>query len=237
MTKQLITLIGALVSLLVVVVAVMLGVVPLVSGALAAYGQRQQVASTNAAYETQIDALTDQLQRLDEVEDSVALLRTGIPQTALLNEVFERISLSEAAAGVRVESVTTADPTPYTARTGTREDPASAAAQPAPAQAKGAADPTTPIDATQEAAGQVPGAAAGSPDGASVASTRRQIELSVRVTASDMPSVFVFLDGLRAGPRAIAIDQVTVTGSPGSFDVQITAFTFIQSDGRADGGE
>ena len=47
----------------------------------------------------------------------------------------------------------------------------------------------------------------------------------------------LFLDGLRAGPRAIAIDSTTATSTADGFDVQITALAFLQSTAQTTGAQ
>lgn len=239
MTKQLITLIGALVSAAVIVAAVLIGVVPLVGGVFSADAERQQVAATNATYETQITALTKQKENLDEINAAVEKLRGQVPDKQLLNQVFERISLAATSAGVTVTAANRGDLAPYAPRTGSADAAASA---PAPAPTP---TPTTgtPIDGANDVAAQANanvadtnGATAdgGTPTPAPAtppAAAREQIELSISVTAPDMASAFAFLDGLRAGPRAIAIDTATVSQSGEGFSLQVTVLTFLQNSG------
>lgn len=239
MTKQLITLIGALISAAVIVAAVLVGVVPLIGGVVSADGQREQVAATNAGFEKQIASLTTQKANLAEIQGAVTQLRGQIPEQQLLNQVFERISRAATDAGVTVTDASRGDLETFVARTGSK-DAAAATAAPTPAPTP---TPTTgtPIDAAKGTAGQANANAAatdaangatpttGAPDPA--ASTRQQVQLSIRISAPDIASTFAFLDGLRAGPRAIAIDTATTTESGGAFEMQITAIAFLQSSG------
>jgi hypothetical protein len=240
MTKQLITLIGALLTAAVVAAGVLVGVVPLIGGVFSADAQRQEVAATNAGYETQIASLTEQSKRLAEIESAVAQLRSQIPGGEMLNQVFERISRAGTTAGVDVIAVDRAEAAVYAARTGTGEDaPAPAATEPPaePAQAD------TPVDQAEGAAADADAAAAETTVGgaaptdaaepsAPAIEPRQQIELTIRASAPDMNSAFAFLDGLRAGPRAIAIDSVTTTRAAERFDMQLTVITFLHDDGR-----
>jgi len=239
MTKQLITLIGALISAAVIVAAVLVGVVPLIGGVVSADSQREQVAATNAGFEKQIASLTTQKANLAEIQGAVTQLRGQIPEQQLLNQVFERISRAATDAGVTVTDASRGDLETFVARTGSK-DAAAATAAPTPAPTP---TPTTgtPIDAAKGTAGQANANAAatdaangatpttGAPDPA--ASTRQQVQLSIRISAPDIASTFAFLDGLRAGPRAIAIDTATTTESGGAFEMQITAIAFLQSSG------
>ncbi|MGQ7312361.1 hypothetical protein ACUOFU_11705 [Microbacterium arabinogalactanolyticum] len=239
MTKQLITLIGALISAAVIVAAVLVGVVPLIGGVVSADGQREQVAATNAGFEKQITSLTTQKANLADIQGAVTQLRGQIPEQQLLNQVFERISRAATDAGVTVTDASRGDLETFVARTGSK-DAAAATAAPAPAPTP---TPTTgtPIDAAKGTAGQA-NANAAATDAASgatpttgapapAASTRQQVQLSIRISAPDIASTFAFLDGLRAGPRAIAIDTATTTESGGAFEMQITAIAFLQSSG------
>jgi hypothetical protein len=253
MTKQLITLIGALVSAAVIIAAVVIGVVPLVGGVVSADAERQQVAATNATYETQIATLTAQKEKLDEINTAVEQLRTQIPDKQLLNQVFERISRSATSAGVSVVAVNRADVAPYVPRTGA-EDAAASVPAPTPAPAATPAPESgTSIDEAKDVAGQANANVADTngaiaertaADGTSApaastpaASAREQVELTIRVTATEIANAFEFLDGLRAGPRAIAIDKATVTRTPEGFALQITALTFLQNSPQNSGGK
>ena len=237
MTKQLITLIGAVIAAAVLAAAVLVGVVPLVGGVFTAAGQRQQVETTNAGYEAQIADLTAQNERLDEIESGVAQLRAQIPDDELLNQVFDRISRAGTSAGVDITGVSRGDLAPYAARTGTADDAAVPATTEAPAEQN---ETGTPIDDAAEVADDA-AAAATPPDAAATGAeaetpvaagpSRQQVELTIRATAPDMNSAFAFLDGLRAGPRAIAIDSVTTTSAESEFDMQITVIAFLHDDG------
>lgn len=249
MTKQLIALIGALVTVGIVAAAVLIGVVPLVGGVFSATAQREQVTAVNAGYEAQIATLSAEQERLGEIQEQLVQLRARIPERELLNQVFERISRAEAASGVHVVAASRGDLTPYAVRTGTGEDAPPAAATPPAETAAPPADATAPIAAAGGAAAQAnanvtatDGATgaegtggAATPDAATsaapTASARQQVELSIRVTAPDIGSAFAFLDALRAGPRAIAIDTATTTRTTSGFDMQITAIAFLHSDG------
>lgn len=235
MTKQLITLIGILVSAAVIVAAVLLGVVPLIGGAFSADSQRRQVETTNAAYETQIRTLTEQKKDLADIQAAVAQLRAQIPEKELLNEVFERISRAATSAGVTATAASRGDLAPYAPRTGTDDDAASA---PAPSTTP-PADSAAPIDQAEGVAGQAGANAAGTGAGPGTpaatappaAPARGQVQVSIDVDASDIAKAFEFLDGLRAGPRAIAIDTVSTTPSVDGYKMKITAIAFLHSSG------
>jgi len=231
MNKQLITLVGGLVTAVVLILGVVLGVMPLVGGVFTAQDQQKQVADTNAVYEMEIATLQKQQESIAETEKSVATLTTQIPAAAELDGVFERISRAASAAGVDVVSATKGETTPYAARLGTDED---AAAAPAPTETADAATDTT--DAAADVAGAASDAtsadaSAADPATAPASDDRMQVAISIQVIAPDIESAQKFLDGLRAGPRAIAFDDVTVTESTDGFDVSVEALAFIRTQG------
>jgi hypothetical protein len=66
---------------------------------------------------------------------------------------------------------------------------------------------------------------------ADAASGRQQVSITVSAKAPTMDAVQAFLDGLRGDGRLLAIDKATVTVATGSFDVQVEALTFVQTEG------
>ena len=91
MPKQLISVIGLIVTLGVVALAILLVAVPMWVQSLAVDTQTDGVANTNAIYQAQVDALEAEKERQDEIDASVAQLRTQIPGVNQLDDVFEVI--------------------------------------------------------------------------------------------------------------------------------------------------
>ncbi|WP_193597241.1 hypothetical protein [Microbacterium sp. YJN-G] len=256
MTRQLITLIGALITVTVVALGVMLGVLPLVGRGLTALDQTDQARNTNAVYSSQIDALEEQKQRMPQIEAELAALRTQIPAAPLVDQVFAIIDASASAAGVRIDSITRGElaafaPRPEPERAGlvmAQYDPSAAPA--AGADAAGG-DPAvtgeaqadavaTDADAASGAAPAAPAdaatpadpAAADSAAGAAAATDRQQVPITVSAKAYTMEAVQAFLDGLRGDARLLAVDKVTVTEGTDGFGIQLEALTFMRTDGR-----
>lgn len=249
MNKQLITLIGAIVTVGVVALGVLLGAVPLFNGGLTALGQTTQAASTNATYSQQIDSLNAAKKNLSKTEASVSALRAQIPDKPLLDQAFDIVDSAATASGATITSITRGEltafePRPAPPRAGlVIEKPA---ATPAPAATSA---PTTsgtgPVDdakttasaadanaaATGAAASPASGDAAAKP--ADATSGRQQVRVSIAASAPTMDAVRQFLDGLRDADRLIAIDKATVTAGSDGFDIKVEAITFLRTDGSA----
>lgn len=238
MTKQLITLIGALVSIAVVAIAVVFGVLPQVGQAVAAIGSTTQVSGTNAAYQSQISNLQKQKQRKAEIDASVRALRGQIPADPDLDKAFDAISGSAQAAGVALTSVSRGDLAAFVERVA--PIPAGPAAVPEkkaepvpqPTAASGpATDTKNPASASTGAASQTPQATGVSPAGPSaqsaIGSGRQQIPITLDAMGSDSRAVAAFLDGLRASERLLAVDKVSVVPQTAGLQVTVSLFVFV----------
>ncbi|GAA4480331.1 GspMb/PilO family protein [Microbacterium panaciterrae] len=245
MTKSLITLLGALVSIAVVALAVVFGVLPLAGQAFAAQESTTLATTTNHTYENQIAELQKQKARKSEIDASVAALRGQIPADPRLDEVFDIIGRSAQSAGVTITSAVRGDLTAFVARTAPiSAGPAAAAekkAQPAPQPTPQPTAPSGPVadanstaKATTNAAGQTSQAGGAGTSATSVpgsaGSGRQQIPITIAVTAPDMTAVQAFLDGLRGSDRLLAVDKVTVHPDPGGPKIQIDLFAFVSPD-------
>jgi hypothetical protein len=223
MPKQLVTALGLIVSLGVIALGVFLVAVPLYFQAVAVDTQTAAVASTNAIYQTQVDSLRAEEANLDAINANVADLRSQIPASAQLDDVFEVVGRAAEASGVALSAVTAGEQVPFVVRTGaTNEEGAESAPAPAPTPA-----PTEGAESTGGATS--PEVAA--PE-ASAESGRLQIDFVISATATDMQQATAFLDALRAGPRLLnsVIASSNQTGE-GTVEVQINALTYIDAEG------
>ena len=254
MTKQLITIIGALATAVVLVLAVLFGVTPLVTSGFSAMAQTAQEESVNEGYRSQVENLKKEEQRMAEIENSVAGLREQIPSDPLLDEPFGIIAESAQRNNLSVESITRGDLAAFTPRLAPSvSGPATNATGDAPAAAPTDPAPATPVDAAQDAAagaeaqtdatnagsaGAAPTAptAPAAPDGISMNGSltgELQIPVEVTATATDASDIIAFLDGLRGQGRVIAIDKVVVSGNAGELAVTVSAFVFVSTDGAS----
>ena len=224
MPKQLVTALGLVVSLGVIALGVFLVALPLYFQAVGVDGQTATVANTNAIYQAQVDHLTEEEANLAQINAEVSELRSQIPATGQLDDVFEVVASAAEASGVSLTAVTAGEQVAFTARTGATEGDAAAVAPapaPTPSATEGATDPT---------AGTTTDAAA--PLDAGAATGRQQVDFVISATADDMEQATAFLDALRAGPRLLnSITATTTQSGEGTFDVQISALTFVDTEG------
>lgn len=227
MPKHLVTALGLIVSLGVIALGVFLVALPLYFQAVGVDGQTATVANTNAIYQAQVDHLTAEEENLEQINAEVAGLRSQIPATAQLDDVFEVVGRAAEASGVSLTSVTAGEQVLFTTRTGVVDGDAAVVApapapEPTPSATEGAADATTGTTTDAAAAGGGVAATAG----------RQQVDFVISASATDMAQATAFLDALRAGPRLLnSITATTTQSGEGTFDVQITALTFMDAEG------
>lgn len=227
MPKQLVTALGLIVSLGVIALGVFLVAMPLYFQAVGVDGQTATVANTNAIYQAQVDHLTAEEENLEQINAEVAGLRSQIPATAQLDDVFEVVGRAAEASGVSLTSVTAGEQVLFTTRTGVVDADAAVVApapapEPTPSATEGVADTTTGTTTDAAAAGGGVAATAG----------RQQVDFVISASATDMAQATAFLDALRAGPRLLnSITATTTQSGEGTFDVQITALTFMDAEG------
>lgn len=252
MNKQVITMLGALVTAVILVIGVLVGVVPLVGGVFAANQQRVEVEATNRIYETQLSMLKQQQERIDEINDSVAELRMRVPTMPDLDQVFERVAIAARSADATVGAINRGSAAPYEARPDKEKDDNAA---PAPAEEDSAASEHSSEGSSGSHAEADPASGGKGPDQASDASAstesafgivdengnhltgRIQIALSFHVVAPSIKSAHAFLDGLREGKRAIAIDTATITQTSAGFEIHVEALAFVDSAVHGESGE
>ena len=232
MPKQLITVIGLVVSLGVVAVAVALVALPMWVQALGVDAQTATVAQTNALYQTQVDTLLVEQERQDEIDASVAGLRAEIPATNQLDDVFEVIGRAAAQSGVTISSATAGETVAFTERTAATAVGEATAAEPAAADpAEGSATDGDVVEAADGAAADATAADAAAVDPDAALSGRQQVDFTILVTADDMAQATAFLDALRNGPRLLSSITATTTQTGTAVDVQVSALTFVDSEG------
>jgi len=222
MPKHIVTAIGLIVSLGVIALGVFLVALPLYFQAVAVDTQTSAVASTNALYETQVDSLTAQQENLGDIEANVAELRSQIPATGQLDDVFEVVAHAAEASGAQITAITAGEQVAFAPRMGVAEgDAAGAAPAPTTEATDAATDPTS--GTTEDAA------PANDP---SAASERQQVEFTITAAAADIAQATAFLDALRAGPRLLSNVTATMSQSgEGTVNVQISALTYVDEEG------
>ena len=233
MPKHLVTALGLILSLGVIALGFFLVAVPQFFQALGVDAQTATVANTNAIYQAQVDTLREEEERLDDINAAVADLRSQIPATGQLDDVFEVVGRAAEASGVALTTVTAGEQVAFVVRTGVEDDPAAAPAPapeptPTPAPTAGATDAATGESAT------TPDATADA--GGATTSGRQQVDFVIQATAIDMAQATAFLDALRAGPRLLSnVTATTAQNGEGAIDVQITALTYVDTTFGAEG--
>jgi TolA-binding protein len=224
MPKQLVTVIGLIVALGVIALGVFLVALPLYFQAVGVDAQTATVANTNAIYQAQVDNLNEQQANIDQINADVAELRSQIPASGQLDDVFEVVGTAAADTGVQLTAVTAGEQVAFVTRTGATEGDAAAApaAEPTPAP--------TPTDGSTDASTGATDTAA--PVAGPADAGRQQVDFTISVTAPDMATATAFLDALRAGPRLLSsITATTSQSGEGSVSVQITALTYVDEEG------
>lgn len=229
MPKQLISVIGLIVTLGVIALAVLLVALPMWVQASAVDTQTAGVASTNALYQVQVDALEAEKERQDEIDASVAQLRTQIPATNQLDDVFEVIGRAAESSGVTISSATAGGAVAFNERTSATEPGAEPEPAPAPAPTPDPEDATGTDGATDATSGttteQPATGGTAAPDG------RKQIDFTIAVTANDMAQATEFLDALRRGPRLLSSITASTSVTGTAVEVLVSALTFVDTEG------
>lgn len=227
MPKQLITVIGLVVSLGIIVLGVVLVAVPMLLSSFTVDSQTASVAASNDVYQAQVDGLKEQEARQDEIDASVAVLQSQIPVAAQLDDVFEVVANAAAASGVTITSVTAGDTAAFVVRTGATDATTDPAAADAAAQPDATPSPDPSATAADGTAGTDTGAT--TPDAATAG--RQQVDFSIQVKATDMNQVTAFLDALRSGTRLFSSVTALSTTSGEGIEVQVDGLTFVDAEG------
>ncbi|WES65694.1 type 4a pilus biogenesis protein PilO [Microbacter sp. GSS18] len=213
MPKQLINLLGILVTVGILAVVIALIALPIYFQSLQTSAQTAQVAQTNDVYQAQVDTLRAESERMGEIQASVDALRTQIPEANDLDDVFEVVARAAGSSGVTVESITAGENVAFVPRTEALAiGEATAATQP---------DASTEASTDGETAAPEAGVSASPDDG------RQQVDFVIVASATELSEVVRFLDELRRGPRALSNIETTVTSGDADFSVSVAALTFV----------
>ena len=116
-SKQLINLVGVLVTVLVLVGGIALIALPMYSQARTIDSNTRTVAQTNAVYEQQISQLTAVEADSAALDAELEVLREQIAASPQLDDVHKLVADAAKTLDIRVVSVSVADPVPWAART------------------------------------------------------------------------------------------------------------------------
>jgi len=226
MPKQLITVIGLVISLGIIALGVFLVALPLYLQSVSVAAQTATVAQTNAIYQTQVDLLRQEETRQAEIEASVGALRSQIPAVPQLDDAFEVIAGAAQTTGVAIEAVTAGEITDFVERTGPVEAGVDATG-PAATTEGGAA-----TEGESDGDGATPPPDGTAAEEQSTTASRQQVPFEIRVVGADMGQVTAFLDALRAGPRLLGnITSAVTQTEPGKLVLSVSALTYIDTEG------
>lgn len=229
MPKQIITLIGLIISLGVIALGTALIALPTLLQSLAVDAETTAVASGNDAYQLQVDQLSEEQARQTEIDASVAALRAQLPGTPQLDDIFEIVGTAATASGVTLTSITAGDSVPFALRTSPTDTSGQAAEGTTPAPTPAPTSSEAPADASADGT-----TSTGTGEGQSATPTdsgvgRRQVDFSIQVTSPDMSRATAFLDALRAGPRLFSSITTSSTTSGEGVQLLITGLTYLDA--------
>lgn len=204
--KQLISLIGAVLVLLIVGGGTALVVLPAWNGAQTTDASARAVAQTNGIYAIDVQRLTAAEGDFGDTEATLASLRGEIAEIPRLDDVYEIIVAAAAETGTEVTGFTAADPEAWVRRGAVTAAPTADApvAESAPAEEPAPAEPNT-----TEVAGDPSSTAEEPVETEEAASPQQQVSVTIEVTAADAATAAAFMDALGRGPRLLALIDST----------------------------
>lgn len=210
--RQLINLVGALATVIVLAAGIFLVAVPLYAQSQVTEQRITSVAQTNDVFDVQVQQLTAADARVAEIDADLAELRTEIPAIAQLDDVFELIDAATAATDSSIESVKSSDPEAWLERPAAVDSTGSGLPTPVEtvAETESAGADGTPADAgdvgAEDTAEEQPGTDAGEEqpvaDGAEVP-PQRQVLVTIEVAVPDAAAAAEFVDVMRSGTRLV----------------------------------
>ncbi|WP_100812893.1 hypothetical protein [Microbacterium lacus] len=227
-SKQFVTLIGAVLAVGILAAGVFLIALPLAGQASATTTDADMVAQTNLGYETQIAGLRESEADLAEIEASVAELQREIPAEPHLDDIFEIVATAANTAGVSIVTASIGDTTAWTPRAALTSDSlvftdgASDSSDPAVTDgATETGDATTDETPTD---GSVT-------DGATPPTEPKvQIGFTVTLISPSPAQAQLFIDALGDGNRLVSIVHSTLSPNTTAYDLTVNATAFVRTE-------
>ena len=227
-SKQFVTLIGAVLAVGILAAGVFLIALPLAGQASATTTDADMVAQTNLGYETQIAGLRESEADLAEIEASVAELQREIPAEPRLDDIFEIVATAANTAGVSIVTASIGDTTAWTPRAALTSDSLvftdGASDSSDPAVTDGA---TETGDATADET-----ATDGSTTDGATPPTEPKVQIGFTVTLiSPSPAqAQLFIDALGDGNRLVSIVHSTLSPNTTAYDLTVNATAFVRTE-------
>ena len=224
--KQFINIAGILLVVVVLTAGIALIALPMFSQAQATQAQTATVEQTNSVYQAQIDALSADEARSDEIDASLAALRTEIAATPQLDDVFEIVATAAEANQATIESVVAAEPTAFAARPPVVDAGGLGRPVAAPEESAEQAETTGETDAESSTDAAADAAAAPTPSDTDSLGPQQEVMVTIVVTVPDANTAAAFIDALRVGPRLILpTDNALADGK-----LTVKALAFIRTE-------
>lgn len=224
MTKQLVTLIGAVASVGILVAGALLFALPQFTGSQQINADAASVEQANAVQQAALDALSVQAADMTELDREVAELRRQIPASVRADDIVQLAADAAAAHGGTVVAIAVGETSAFAPRTGEVDPAASTATETSTATAESpgtdAAEPSA-APADPAAAPADPSAAPAAEDGP------QQVSITLSVATPDRRSATAIIDELRDGPRLVAITNAGITtDDEGVVTAEVTLLAF-----------
>lgn len=232
-SKQFVTLIGAVLAVGILAAGVFLIALPLAGQASATTTDADMVAQTNLGYETQIAGLRESEADLAEIEASVAELQREIPAEPRLDDIFEIVATAANTAGVSIVTASIGDTTAWTPRAALTSDSLvftdGASDSSDPAVTDGA---TETGDATADETATDGSTTDGSVTDGATAPTEPKVQIGFTVTLiSPSPAqAQLFIDALGDGNRLVSIVHSTLSPNTTAYDLTVNATAFVRTE-------
>lgn len=180
-----------------------LGVSPLLAQAALADADRLAVEQTNLAETAKLEQMRAIYEQVDELEVELADLRVSIPAEVDSDFIYRLFADYQAASGVVVKTITTAEAVPYGTVTAGGD-----AAVPAPAPSDGSGGTPT----------------------ASAPAEFYTVPLTFGFESQPVASVYAFAEQLQASPRLFLVTSIVADSTASS---TVTAYMFVMRDDAA----
>lgn len=221
LNRQLINLIGGLVTVLVLVAGVLLIGLPMYAGAKSADKEADDVARSNDTQQIVIDGLVAQAAKLDDLTTEVTGLRAQIAAEPRVDDVVALALAAASAEGATVKAVNATDSVPFAVRGGADATAPAPSPDPAAAEPAAAAEEVA-ADTTADAASSAPAAAAPAAD-----ETQQQVTVTLEMLAPSVDAATSIVDALRHGPRAVAITKATTSTDDDGVKLNVELLVFV----------
>lgn len=207
--KQLVNLIGAAASVAIILIGVFVFAIPMYSSATSVNDDADRAQRQNDTSQVVLTALQTQAADMTKLNADMAALRAQITTKPHIEDVIALATTSAAAHGGVVTAVAPTAAVAFSQRS-------------AAVDASGNTVNTGSTPAATSAPSNTAASAADASQGP------QQNSVTVSIDVPDATAATAILDGMRAGPRLIAILNADVTENSGKTSLKVALLTFSQ---------